>query len=69
MEATRIPLAATIALGRIGEPADSESAVAFLVSGCRKLDHRRNHDHRRRSTARRNALGFRAATRALTAPV
>lgn len=26
------PLAATIALGRIGEPADIASAVAFLVS-------------------------------------
>lgn len=49
------PLAATIALGRIGEPADIASAVAFLGFGCRKLDHRRNHDHRRRSTARQRA--------------
>lgn len=48
------PLAATIALGRIGEPADIERG-RVPGFGCRKLDHRRNHDHRRRSTARQRA--------------
>ena len=39
-------VSASTALGRIGEPEDVAAAIAFLVSGCSPVDHRRDHDHR-----------------------